>query len=186
MIERSLNENISRLEKDIKDIKDIGKDNRKTLEQNILSLQKDIERRLQTRCQKSDEDLEAVKAETLTAVSKLLPRKGLQHLDYHLTTHCNLNCKGCSVFSPIAKEWFAAPEEFKKEIEALRKALDGASPVNIHLLGGSRCCIRKSRALRSLRGTYSLRRVSILQPMVFSSGKCRKLFGKPCARRRSP
>ncbi len=136
MIERSLNENISRLEKDIKDIKDIGKDNRKTLEQNILSLQKDIERRLQTRCQKSDEDLEAVKAETLTAVSKLLPRKGLQHLDYHLTTHCNLNCKGCSVFSPIAKEWFAAPEEFKKEIEALRKALDGASPVNIHLLGG--------------------------------------------------
>lgn len=133
MIERSLNENILRLEKDIKDIE---KDNRKTLEQNILSLQKDIEHRLQTCCQKSAGDLKAVKAETLTAVSKLLPRKGLQHLDYHLTTHCNLNCKGCSVFSPIAKEWFAAPEEFKKEIEALRKALDGASPVNIHLLGG--------------------------------------------------
>lgn len=98
---------------------------RKDITSQISSFRKDVE----TRSGKVEE-------KELNRSSKLLPRNNIQHLDYHLTTHCNLNCKGCSVFSPIAKEWFAAPEEFKKEIEALRKALDGASPVNIHLLGG--------------------------------------------------
>lgn len=108
----------------------------KILRKDITSQIGSLERQLQIRYAKRVEERQAVKQEILTACSKLLPRNSIQHLDYHLTTHCNLNCKGCSVFSPIAKEWFANPEEFKKEIEALRKALDGASPVNIHLLGG--------------------------------------------------
>lgn len=98
----------------------------------IEKLEKTIEKKLLQQTEISGK----VEEKELNRSSKLLPRNSIQHLDYHLTNHCNLNCRGCSTFSPIAKEWFAAPEEFKKEIEALREALDGASPVNIHLLGG--------------------------------------------------
>lgn len=112
----------------------------KTIEKKLLQQTEILRKDITSQISSFRKDVETcsgkVEERTLTAVSKLLPRNSIQHLDYHLTTHCNLNCKGCSVFSPIAKEWFADPEEFKKEIEALRRTLDGASPANLHLLGG--------------------------------------------------
>lgn len=67
--------------------------------------------------------------------SKTIDRTMIQHLDYHLTTHCNLNCKGCSTFSPIAEKWFASAESFEKDLWALHKCI-GDSVQQIHLLGG--------------------------------------------------
>ena len=37
---------------------------------------------------------------------KLLKNNHSPFLQIHLTEHCNLNCKSCAHFSPIAKEHF--------------------------------------------------------------------------------
>lgn len=52
---------------------------------------------------------------------KLLNRKlkktnCMPFLQYHVTDHCNLNCKGCAHYAPIAEEWFANPSEFEKAL----------------------------------------------------------------------
>lgn len=67
--------------------------------------------------------------------SKTITRTIIQHLDYHLTTHCNLNCKGCSTFSPIAEKWFAQPDSCGKDMQALHNLI-GDNIQQIHLLGG--------------------------------------------------
>ena len=30
----------------------------------------------------------------------------LEKIDIHLTDHCNLNCKGCTHFSPLAEDFY--------------------------------------------------------------------------------
>jgi hypothetical protein len=40
-------------------------------------------------------------------------------LDIHLTEHCNLNCKGCAHFSPLAKSEFLNIEVFTKDMQRL-------------------------------------------------------------------
>lgn len=58
----------------------------------------------------------------------------LQRLVVHLTDHCNLNCKGCTHFSNIAKAAFADPDQFEREFEALEHVFSGIT--EIYLLGG--------------------------------------------------
>lgn len=58
------------------------------------------------------------------------------NFEVHLIDSCNLNCKGCLHFSPLAKPNSFYPfEEFKKEIERLAELFDGKFGW-IHLLGG--------------------------------------------------
>lgn len=58
----------------------------------------------------------------------------LFRLVVHLTDHCNLNCKGCTHFSNIAKPAFADPDVFEREFEALERVFSGIT--EIYLLGG--------------------------------------------------
>lgn len=56
------------------------------------------------------------------------------HLDIHVAEHCNLNCKGCTHFSPLAEEEFC-------DVEILKKSLTRLAPYYkvfeaIQLLGG--------------------------------------------------
>jgi molybdenum cofactor biosynthesis enzyme MoaA len=46
----------------------------------------------------------------------LFQKPELKYLELHLTDHCNLNCKGCGHYSPIAQENFASFVEFKKDM----------------------------------------------------------------------
>lgn len=46
-------------------------------------------------------------------------KKHIPLIEYHLTNHCNLNCKGCAHFSPIAEPWFANINEYKNDMEEL-------------------------------------------------------------------
>lgn len=55
--------------------------------------------------------------------------------EVHLAEHCNLNCKGCSHFSPLAREEFADPEECGRDMARLGELLGDQVSV-IHLLGG--------------------------------------------------
>ena len=71
----------------------------------------------------------------VNAVTKTWRRDIIEHLDFQLVNHCNLNCKGCSTFSPIASQKFADPEEFRRDLSRLHMLI-GDGIQQIHLLGG--------------------------------------------------
>jgi MoaA/NifB/PqqE/SkfB family radical SAM enzyme len=55
--------------------------------------------------------------------------------DVHLTDHCNLNCKGCEHFSPLADEKFTDTAVFERDCKHLSKLSDGCIE-DITILGG--------------------------------------------------
>ena len=59
----------------------------------------------------------------------------LIRFEVQLTDHCNLNCIGCSHFSPIAPETYIKVEQFRNDIERLAKLFDGKCEI-IDLMGG--------------------------------------------------
>ncbi len=58
----------------------------------------------------------------------------LQYLEFHLSAHCNLKCKGCSQFSPIANEWFASLAEHTSDMKRLSNIFSNIK--TIRLIGG--------------------------------------------------
>lgn len=60
---------------------------------------------------------------------------GRLRFEFALAAHCNLNCAGCSHFSPLAQEEFPDFEESKRSFEHLSALFDGECEY-IHLLGG--------------------------------------------------
>lgn len=65
---------------------------------------------------------------------KLEPLKML-NFEVHVTDHCNLNCKGCYHFSPLASESCLSTEEFERDFEQMHR-LCGDRVSRITLLGG--------------------------------------------------
>jgi len=63
-----------------------------------------------------------------------LGRPALEYVETHLVDHCNMNCRGCSHFSPLADPWFAEPETFRNDLEALARLF--RSVRTIRLMGG--------------------------------------------------
>jgi hypothetical protein len=41
----------------------------------------------------------------------------MKYLEHHIVDHCNLNCIGCSHFSPLAEKWFEDFETFKLDFK---------------------------------------------------------------------
>jgi len=58
----------------------------------------------------------------------------LHRLLYHVTDHCNLNCKGCTHFSNIAEEHFSDPGQYRRELGRVRELFSDIT--EIFLLGG--------------------------------------------------
>jgi organic radical activating enzyme len=58
----------------------------------------------------------------------------LRYLELHLADHCNLNCKGCTHFSPIAEKRLADLNEHQRDMKQLQKLF--ASIDRIVLMGG--------------------------------------------------
>lgn len=65
---------------------------------------------------------------------KLAPSPQL-HFEVHLTEHCNLNCKQCTHYSPIAEEEFIDINSYTKDCIRLSELFDGEMSV-INFLGG--------------------------------------------------
>ena len=59
----------------------------------------------------------------------------LLHFEVLLTDHCNLNCAGCSVFSPISAEKYLDPLCYEKDCKRISELTNGKM-VTIRLLGG--------------------------------------------------
>jgi hypothetical protein len=58
----------------------------------------------------------------------------LPYFEYHLVDHCNLNCKGCSHFSPIREKKFADLNEYRSDLSQLQGLFSNVR--KIELLGG--------------------------------------------------
>lgn len=61
-------------------------------------------------------------------------RTELTYLELHLTDHCNLNCKGCSHYCPIAPKHYADLHQHEKDMQRLRQLFRGIHM--IRLMGG--------------------------------------------------
>lgn len=61
-------------------------------------------------------------------------RPVLSHIEVHLVDHCNLNCKGCDHFAPIADKWFADLNVYVRDLRQLQKLFSRV--YTIRLLGG--------------------------------------------------
>lgn len=63
-------------------------------------------------------------------------RKGLAfEFEFPLTSHCNLNCQMCTVFSPIAEKSFLSMESFYRDLSRMRE-LFGTRDVWFRMVGG--------------------------------------------------
>lgn len=68
-------------------------------------------------------------------LSKITSQKPvMESFSYHITEHCNLNCKGCDHFSPIADVEFANIEYFAKDLTKLSELFKNINSIN--LMGG--------------------------------------------------
>jgi len=70
-------------------------------------------------------------------INALIQHKPLDMLTMgvYATDHCNLNCKGCNAFSPIAEEGFLNIQTYKKDIEKLAE-LTGNKLQSLFVAGG--------------------------------------------------
>ena len=59
----------------------------------------------------------------------------IEYLEHHIVDHCNLNCAGCSHFSPLAQPWFEDLIQFKKDFSQLWDITKG-NVGTIRLMGG--------------------------------------------------
>lgn len=83
----------------------------------------------------SDKDLEYLKRRyEKNKKIKLVPKSTLQ-FEIHLAEHCNLNCKGCDNFSPLAEKTFPSFNSLEKDFYRI-KELFSNNCTHILLLGG--------------------------------------------------
>lgn len=73
-------------------------------------------------------------SDTGLALRNLAPDCEL-HFEVHITEHCNLDCKQCTHFSPLAEEEFADINSYKKDCGRLSE-LFGGEMSYIRLMGG--------------------------------------------------
>jgi len=55
---------------------------------------------------------------------KFLKKRRFLNLELHLADHCNLSCKGCSHFSPLAKEKFIDINVFRRDCKRIADLTD--------------------------------------------------------------
>lgn len=59
----------------------------------------------------------------------------INYIEHHIVDHCNLNCAGCSHFSPLAEPWFEDIKDFERDFTELRDKTKGQVKT-IRLMGG--------------------------------------------------
>lgn len=59
----------------------------------------------------------------------------IEYLEHHIVDHCNLNCAGCSHFSPLAPTWFETIDQFEEDFGELALKTKGKVGM-IRLMGG--------------------------------------------------
>lgn len=71
----------------------------------------------------------------LCRIMKLLPANSIRLLEIHIVDHCNLNCKGCHHFAPLAPESYLSLAEFEKDLTRLFELTNGEIET-FNIMGG--------------------------------------------------
>lgn len=101
----------------------------KKLQKIVTGMQNDI-KKLQKECDYWSKEVEDIATLTMHKM-----RGPYISFEFHLSEHCNLNCKGCDHFSPLAKPSFTDYDSFSKDIERMSELFNGEAK-SIHILGG--------------------------------------------------
>ena len=105
------------------------KNNEKKFEKRLTEMQKEIDK-LKEECQYWSKEVEDIATLTMNKM-----RGPFISFEYHLADHCNLNCKGCDHFSPIAETKLTEFTQFKKDINRMSELFEKKAK-SIHILGG--------------------------------------------------
>ena len=105
------------------------KNNEKNFEKRLTEMQKEIDK-LKEECQYWSKEVEDIATLTMNKM-----RGPFISFEYHLADHCNLNCKGCDHFSPIAETKLTEFTQFKKDINRMSELFEKKAK-SIHILGG--------------------------------------------------
>ena len=89
---------------------------------------------------------------SLTANQRLKPKKRLR-FETDVAGHCNLNCKSCTHFSPLADPYFVKKEIFEKDFARLSQ-LAGRNNENIDIMGGEPLLHPEISALAEIARKY--------------------------------
>lgn len=68
-------------------------------------------------------------------ILKTLPVTSIKKIEIHIVDHCNLKCKGCHHFSPLAPESFRELSEFERDLTRLCELTQG-NVDTLNILGG--------------------------------------------------
>jgi uncharacterized radical SAM superfamily Fe-S cluster-containing enzyme len=106
-------------------------------------------------------------------------KKDLQCLEVHVADHCNLNCCGCSHFSPIAEQEFIDVEIFNSDCKRLGELIDGKI-ITLKLMGGEPLLHPRLPEIIAIAGKY----LSSARIVIFTNGillaKQNEMFWKMC------
>jgi MoaA/NifB/PqqE/SkfB family radical SAM enzyme len=75
-----------------------------------------------------------LRKDMLNTFRKLFPLPSIK-FETNLVYHCNLNCMGCDHFCPLAEQWFADINEYKRDMRRMSGIFDGEAGI-IRLIGG--------------------------------------------------
>jgi len=64
----------------------------------------------------------------------LFRKPELRYVELHLTDHCNLNCKGCGHYCPLAPPQYADLQQYHSDMRRLRQLFRNVR--TIRLMGG--------------------------------------------------
>lgn len=79
--------------------------------------------------------IKSLEDEHKTALKSLTPQQSLRSFVYHLADHCNLKCKSCDHFSPLAAEKLANIDSFENDVKRLSELANQNLEI-IKLMGG--------------------------------------------------
>lgn len=106
----------------------------------------------------------------------------LDSIEVDIVSHCNLNCKSCTHFSPIAKPWYIDINDFKNDVTKVSELLTDEKVGRLYILGGEPLLHHQiSEILRIARDAY--RRIPII---IITNGfllpKMDEEFWRVCAK----
>lgn len=79
---------------------------------------------------------EIVQEERQRELHNRVTRKNNYHIECNIDKHCNLNCKGCDHFAPVAEPELLSPEAFARDMAEIHRLYADKEGGEFHLLGG--------------------------------------------------
>lgn len=106
-------------------------------------------------------------------------RPVLDAIELHLSDRCNMNCTGCSHFSPFAAEWFPDENLLVQDLATLEKLISGGIR-HVNLLGGEPLlCSNTCSIIKRVRETCPYARITLVTNGLLLLGQSDE-FWKTC------